>query len=240
MKTVILILILIFTNGNATLCPAADVDEWDKIEKQIRDGLIDKTNAKKQIIALHYRLAKTYAGIEKDEELFFPVKGHGPDSNGGVRGSGFKPKEYDFYDGNRHGGHPAHDIFVKDENQDTLDDETGNPVEIVAYASGIVVAVNTTWEYPSDIRSGRYIWIFTPALDQYCYYVHLGSVLVKPGDIVKAGQTIGIIGRTGKNAYPKRSPTHLHFSCLIFDKGNMKPYNTYKNLFTSQVQPKSH
>lgn len=239
MKTIMLIAALLFTNCQATPCRATDVDEWNKLEKQVRDGLTDKKNAGSRIIALHNQLKRTYGGIEKDEALFFPVKGYGPDSVGGVRGSGFKPKEYDFYDGNRHGGHPAHDIFVNDEGQDALDDETGKPVEIVAYASGIIVAVNTTWEYPSDIRSGKYIWIFSPALDQYCYYVHLSGLLVKPGDIVKAGQTVGLLGRTGKNAYPKRSPTHLHFSCLSFDKGNMRPYNTYKNLLAARVQTKS-
>jgi len=238
MKTVILMLLLIFATCHATPCFASDADEWNRLEKLVRDGLIDKTDAKKQIIALHDKLVKTYSGIEKDESLFFPVKGYGPDSIGGAGGSGFKPGGYNFYDGNRHGGHPAHDIFVKDKNQDTLDDETGKPVEIVAYASGIVIAVNTIWKYPSGIRSGKYIWVFSPVLNQYCYYVHLGSVLVKTGDIIKAGQTIGLLGRTGKNAYPRRSPTHLHFSCLSFDHGNMTPYNTYKELLHARIADK--
>ena len=55
----------------------------------------------------------------------FHDRGYGPGSIGGVRGSGFRPKGYDFYDGNRHGGHPAHDIFVQDADQDALDDATG-------------------------------------------------------------------------------------------------------------------
>jgi len=236
MRTIALIIALIVANWHAMPCCANAADEWDPLEKQIRDGSIEKKDARARISALHDRLKTAYAGIEKDNALFFPVKGYGPDSIGGVRGSGHRPKEYDFYDGNRHNGHPAHDIFIRDADQDTLDDETGKPVEIVAYASGVVVAVNTSWEYPSDIRSGRYLWIFSPSLDRYCYYVHLGSVAVKPGDIVKAGQTVGLLGRTGKNAYPKRSPTHLHFSCLSYDSGNMTPYNTYKSLLSSRLQ----
>lgn len=230
-----LILALISATLSAPPCHAADCDAWNKLEKLVRDGTIDKEDARRQVVFLHHRLKKTYAGMENDPALFFPVKGYGPDSIGGVRGSGFKPKEYDFYDGNKHGGHPAHDIFIKDENQDTLDDDTGKPVQVVAYASGVVLAINTEWEYPSDIRSGKYIWIFNPALDRYCSYVHLGTVSVKPGDIVKAGQVIGTLGRTGKNAYPRRSPTHLHFSCLAFDNGRMTPYNMYKELLRASV-----
>lgn len=235
MKMILLVLALSSAMLSGTSGFAADYDEWDKLEKLVRDGAIAKEEARKQIIGLHRRLKKTYAGMEKNPVLFFPVKGYGPDSIGGIRGSGFKSKEYVFYDGNRHGGHPAHDIFVKDENQDMLDDDTGRPVEIVAYASGMVVAVNTVWEYPSNVRSGKYLWVFSPALDRYCYYVHLSKVMVKPGDIVKAGQTLGLLGRTGKNAYPRRSPTHLHFSCLMFDEGRMTPYNTYKDLIGSRV-----
>lgn len=224
----------------AACCNAAEYSDWDGLEKMIRDGTVDKVTAKKRIVSLHRTLKKQYGEIGKDAEYRFPVLGYGPDSIGGVRGSGFRPKEYDFYDGNRHGGHPAHDIFIKDENQDTLDDDTGKPVGIAAYAGGVVLAVNTEWEYPSDIRSGKYVWIFTPALDRYCYYVHLGSISVKPGDIVAAGQAIGTLGRTGKNAYPRRSPTHLHFSCLTFNYGKMTPYNTYKDLLRAQRGGERH
>jgi len=233
MKTILLVLSLICMS---TPCHAADYDGWGTLEKQIRDGAISKEPAKKMITTFHHALKKEYAGIAKDRDLIFPVKGYGPDSIGGVRGSGFKLTEYDFYDGNRHGGHPAQDIFIKDENQDGLDDSTGRPVEVVAHASGVVLSVNKEWEYPSDIRSGKYAWIFSPALDRYCYYVHLGSVSAKPGDIVEAGQAIGTLGRTGKNAYPKRSPTHLHFSCLSFDNGKMTPYNTYTDLLRAVVE----
>ena len=236
MKTIVLLVTLIFAAVIALPCAAAECDEWDKLEKMIRDGTLDSENARKQIIGLNQRLVKAYAGIRKDEMMSFPVKRYGPDSIGGVRGSGFKPKGYDYYDGNRHGGHPAHDIFIQDENQDTLDDNTNKPVELVAYASGVVLAVNTSWEFPSNIRSGKYTWIFTPALERYCYYVHLSAVLVKPGDVVKAGQVIGQLGRTGKNAYPKRSPTHLHFSCLSFNEGAMTPFNTYKELLRARTE----
>lgn len=236
MRTILLIGVLIIAaSAHAGPCIAADHDAWNILEKQTRDGRIDKAEAKTRIIVLHKKLRNDYSRMVKDETLYFPVLGYGPKAIGGVRGSGFRPKHYDFYDGNRHGGHPAHDLFVKDENQDSLDDDTGKPIPVVAYASGVVLAVNTEWDYPSEIRSGKYLWLFSPALERYCYYVHLSAVLVKPGDVVKAGQPIGLLGRTGKNAFPKRSPTHLHFSCLSFDNGNMTPYNTYQELLTARI-----
>jgi len=54
--------------------------------------------------------------------------------------------------------------------------------------------------------------------------------MVALGDMVKAGDTIALLGRTGKNAWPKRSPTHLHFMCLAFDNGRMTPHDTYRGL----------
>lgn len=208
----------------------AGPEEWDLLERQVRDGAVDRKTAKETVRSLHGELKKTYGDRIPRAPFHFPVKRYGPDSIGGVQGSGFVAAGYDFYDGNKHGGHPAHDIFINDLNQDSVDDGTGKPVEIGAFTSGLVVAVNREWTYPSLIRSGKYIWIFHEKQDLYCYYVHLNSISVSVGDLVRAGQTIGTLGRTGKNAYPRRSPTHLHFSCLSFDKGNLTPYNTYPDL----------
>ena len=113
---------------------------------------------------------------------------------------------------------------------------TGKPAEIVAFSDGVVIAVNPSWEYPSQIRGGKYVWIFNPESNRFYYYAHLAKTLVSPGDTVKTGETIALLGRTGKNAYPKRSPTHLHFMCLSFSEGRMTPYNTYQELTHSVVR----
>jgi hypothetical protein len=63
---------------------------------------------------------------------------------------------------NQHKGHPGLDIFIHDKNQDSLDDETGKPVEVIAAVSGIVASVNLNWEPSSPIRGGNYIWIYDP------------------------------------------------------------------------------
>jgi murein DD-endopeptidase MepM/ murein hydrolase activator NlpD len=214
---------------------AAVCDDWNILDKAVRDAAIGRKAARQKIIELDRQLINEYAGKSGNTEVIFPIKGYGPKSIGG-HGSDYKPAGYNFYDGNRHGGHPAHDLFIRDKRRDGLDSGTGKPAEIVAFADGVVIAVNPSWKYPSAIRGGKYIWIFNPEGNRYYYYAHLASILVAPGDIVKAGDTIALLGRTGKNAYPKRSPTHLHFMCLSFNDGRMTPYNTYRELMTAGIR----
>ena len=221
----VLFIILSVLPSFASLC-----DDWNSLEKSIRDNRIDRNTAERKIIELGRGLLESYAGKTGSSPYHFPVKGYAPKSIGGRKGSGYKPSGYDFYAGNRHGGHPAHDVFIRDKGCSGLDSGTGRPAEIVAFADGVVIAVNTAWEYPSPIRGGRYIWIFNPEENRYYYYAHLEKVLTSPGDIVHAGDTIALLGRTGKNAWPKRSPTHLHFMCLSFNNGRMTPHNTYSDL----------
>ena len=209
---------------------AAVCDDWNTLEKAIRDNRIDRNRAKGKIIELDRELLAAYSGKIVRTNYHFPVRGYESKSIGGLKGSGYTPSGYDFYTGNRHGGHPAHDLFILDKQRIGLDSGTGKPAEIVAFADGVVVAVNTLWEYPSTIRGGRYIWIFNPEENRFYYYAHLEKLLVSLGDVVKAGDTIALLGRSGKNARPKRSPTHLHFMCLAFDNGRMTPHNTYSDL----------
>jgi len=221
----VLLIILSALPSFASLC-----DDWNRLEKSIRDNRIDRNTAERKIIELDRGLLVSYAGKTGSSPYHFPVKGYAPKSIGGWKGSGYKPSGYDFYAGNRHGGHPAHDVFIRDKGCSGLDSGTGRPAEIVAFANGVVVGVNPTWEYPSHIRGGRYIWIFNPEENRFYYYAHLEKLLVSLGDVVKAGDTIALLGRSGKNARPKRSPTHLHFMCLSFDNGRMTPHDTYRDL----------
>lgn len=209
---------------------AAPCDDWNTLEKEIRDGLIDRASAGNRISLLHRLLLDTYGTAATDSAKVFPVASYDYRAIGGRHGNDYRPGGYSFYQGNRHGGHPAHDIFVRDRNQDSLDDTTGKPVTIVAFTDGVVIAVNPAWDYPSPIRGGKYVWIFSPAEERYYYYAHLSSVTVEPGQIVSAGDPIGTLGRSGKNAYPRRSPTHLHFMTLSFGSGGMLPVNPYREL----------
>lgn len=167
---------------------------------------------------------------EKNDRLCFPLKGCTPNAIGGKRGSGYQTQGYDFFDGNDHRGHPGHDIFIRDKNQDGLDDVRGKPVEVLSASPGMVASVNLDWKPSSLIRGGNYIWIYEPIKNRYFYYAHLREILVRVGQIVSKGDRLGTVGRTGVKAYPKSSPTHLHFVVHQSINGYPKPINPYIEL----------
>jgi murein DD-endopeptidase MepM/ murein hydrolase activator NlpD len=207
--------------------------EWNLLYPQIRDRLISKEEAQEKLKRLEISLKDYYLGTtirEQDDRLCFPLKGYGPSAIGGEEGSGYQVQGYDFFDGNQHQGHPGHDIFIHDKNQDGLDDGTGKPVVVVAAASGIVVTFHLHWEPSSPIRGGNYLWIFDPIKNRYYYYAHLNEIFVKVGQVASKGEPLGTVGRTGVKAYPKRSPTHLHFTIHQSMDGYPKPINPYTEL----------
>lgn len=204
--------------------------EWHDLYVKIRDHLISKEEAKAKLKEFERLLKEIYLKSgekERDDRLCFPLKGYSFDSIGGKEGSGYQPQGYDFFDGNDHKGHPGHDIFILDKNQDGLDDRTGKPVDVISASSGIAVSVNLDWKPLSPLRGGNYIWIYEPIQSRYFYYAHLNEIFVTVGQIVSKGDLLGTVGRTGVNAYPSRSPTHLHFVVHHSDDGYPKPINPY-------------
>ena len=234
--------IFVLFHSSASIQSQMDpASEWNLLYLKIRDGDISKEKAQEKLKELEVSLKDFYlktTNRKQDDRLCFPLKGYGPSAIGGKGGSGYQAQGYDFFDGNRHKGHPAHDIFIRDTNQDGLDDITMKPVEVISASSGIVVSVNLNWEPSSPIRGGNYIWIFEPVKSRYYYYAHLNVILVKVGQVVSKGERIGTVGRTGVNAYPKRSPTHLHFTVHQSIDGYPKPMNPYSEL-TKASQEKS-
>jgi len=215
-------------------------DEFNELNTKVRDGLISRNDARDEIRKL-LPLIKEYflknGGNEiSDKDWVFPLRGYTSASIGGVNGSGYKPKGYDYFDGNRHGGHPAHDIFIHDRNFDDLDDNTGEPVDILTISNGVVVACEPDWQADSDLRGGKYIYIYDPSYEGIFYYAHNSRIFVKPGDIVNAGDKIAECGRTGLNAYKTRSPTHLHLMFLQVNDGYPEPKNIYNELINAKTK----
>ena len=186
--------------------------------------------------SLERSLFKKWEHEKSEDRLSFPLKGYGPRAIGGKEGSGYQIQGYDFFDGNQHKGHPGHDIFIRDKNQDGLDDVTGRPVDVISVSSGMVVSVNLNWEPSSPIRGGNYIWIYEPIKSRYYYYAHLNEIFVNVGQIVSKGDRLGTVGRTGVKAYPKSSPTHLHFVVHQSIDGYPKPINPYLELVSGNQQ----
>ncbi|MDH7515331.1 MAG: M23 family metallopeptidase [Bacteroidota bacterium] len=187
---------------------------------------------------LRTRTAKDIPRPAPRDSWVFPVKGYAASAIGGRGDEGYRgAAAYDFFAGNAHGGHPAFDIFIRDRNRDCIDDKTQQPVPVISISSGVVVCVNPTWAPDSMdavrgqvIRGGLYVWVYDPASDGLFYYAHLRNVSCLVGQIVKPGDTLGEVGRTGKNAFPPRSPTHLHFMCLSLANGLPRPVNVYDDL----------
>lgn len=215
-------------------------DEFNELNTKVRDGLISSNDAREEIRELLPKIKEYFTkngGTEiSDKDWVFPLKGYTSASIGGVNGSGYQPKGYDYFDGNKHGGHPAHDIFIHDRNQDNIDDNTGRPVDILSVSNGVVIACEQDWNTDSDLRGGKYIYIYDPSYEGIFYYAHNSKIFVKPGDVVNAGDKIAECGRTGLNAYKKRSPTHLHLMFLQVEDGYPRPKNIYNELLSAKTR----
>jgi hypothetical protein len=155
----------------------------------------------------------------------FPVANVTPgESLGGQGGSGFirNPNIQCYV--TPWAGHPAHDLFVDDPHQ-TSRDKRGRPFPALAVEDAWVLVARDGWQ-PGDVgRGGNYLMLYLPGRRQIAYYAHLDSLVVKVGERVAAGQVLGMIGRTGRNAAPARSQTHLHFG--LWDAATFRPVNSF-------------
>lgn len=93
----------------------------------------------------------------------------------------------------------------------------GYGAEVLAVADGVIATANddigdgssgATGPMPLENASGNYVTLDLGG-GRYAFYEHLkhGSVRVKAGDRVKAGQVIGLLGNSGSSS----SGPHLHF-----------------------------
>lgn len=110
-----------------------------------------------------------------------------------------------FWGADRDGGERRHegiDIFAP----------RGTPA--VAATAGIVTR---TGETP---LGGRVVWLADAAHGEHLYYAHLDKQLVSPGQRVRAGDTLGLVGNTG-NA--RTTVPHLHFGIYRGGQGALDP-----------------
>ncbi|UYZ60361.1 M23 family metallopeptidase [Hymenobacter latericus] len=132
--------------------------------------------------------------IQRTPSLAFPVQG----KNDVAVGS--------FWGAERDRGarrHEGIDIFAK----------RGTPA--VAVAPGMITRVNET------PLGGLVVWLADARHGQHIYYAHLDKQLVQPGQIVKIGDTLGLVGNSG-NA--RTTKPHLHFGVYRSGRGAVDPY----------------
>jgi peptidoglycan LD-endopeptidase LytH len=237
-----LLLCALLTNAQLASPDRAAGLAFQQLNDHIRDQTIKRADAQRQLNALLPRLDAYYkaAGGQayRLTDWIFPLRGYTPAIVGGVRGNGYQPKGYDYFKGNRHAGHPAHDLFIYDKNQDGFDDHTRQPVEVRALTGGVVVAVSTSWTPGSVLRGGNYVWVYAPYARSLFYYAHNATVRVSVGDIVRPGDVLATVGRTGFNAYQKRSPTHLHLMQLTLSAQHTPvPTDCYQALLKARTHP---
>jgi len=204
---------------------------FNGLNSLVRDGKIARAEARNELSRLLPAIKACYYRHGGEDfnrsEWVFPLAGYTVRAIDGGRGHGYDPRGYDWFDGNRHKGHPALDIFIRDRDQDERDDQTGRPVPVLSLSGGIVIALETSWEPGSGLRGGKYLWIYDPATETLVYYAHNRELMVRIGTIVKPGDRIATVGRTGFNAHKKRSPTHLHLTLLRIANGSLTPEDPY-------------
>jgi peptidoglycan LD-endopeptidase LytH len=205
---------------------------FQQLNTQIREQTISPDSAQYRFQQIMLALRETSASLkqqicEDSLKFIFPIRGYTPQQIGG-RGSGFRPNRFNLFDHSVQGSHPAHDIFIFDRNHDNLDDQTEQPVDVLAMRGGIVLATETNWADTSLYRGGNFVWVYDPCLDGLFYYAHNSRVVVQVGEQIQAGQKIAEVGRSGFNAAKPRSGTHLHLMYLQLTADALpEPYNTY-------------
>lgn len=223
---------------SAVTAPAAQLKDactnFNELNSRIRDNRIGRAEARTELVRRLADIRDRYLSAGGNTfpkgEWVFPLEGYGIRAVGGGRRHGYVASGYDFYRGNRHGGHPSYDIFIRDLNQDSHDDRNGRPVTVRSLTGGVVVALEGEWRPGSRLRGGKYLWVYDPANDLLVYYAHNGELAVGLGDMVKPGDLLATVGRSGYNAAKRRSPTHLHLTVLKVEGGQMKPVPVYDEL----------
>jgi hypothetical protein len=239
MRTIYFIMILFLLIVFFKLSPAQTdnsiFQRWAKTDSLIwynkipRDAAVDS-------IALYVPIAVKYCRVmgvhfTDRKNWAFPMRGFTKTSYR-RNGNDYADKRFDYFQGGESHDHPAHDIFILDNDSNTVEDSTGKKVDAVSMTSGVVFNTISDWKVGDFGRGGNSVKIFDPESEAMFYYSHLDTVVVHVGDIVKAGDKIGLVGRTGRKAI--HGKTHLHIAYYPIDDGEPEPENIIDDIFTAE------
>ncbi len=222
-------------------------EDFKELLSLIREQKISPDSARLAFHDIMRDIRKKYPSGKYDStsmELVFPLKGRNYRAVGG-RGRGFYARQFDLFNHEIAKSHPAHDIFIYDPDKDCIDNNTNDYVDIVSVSDGVVIATETNWTKETEFKGGNYVWIYDTTSGGLWYYAHQRKVYVEEGTIVKKGNKIGEVGRTGFNADANRSDTHLHLMYLHIDENlDPRPINHYpwlqkaRTVYTAEVPPR--
>ncbi|MFN3782440.1 MAG: M23 family metallopeptidase [Spirosomataceae bacterium] len=207
---------------------------FEKLLVQIQREEITPEAASKEFAALfralHLLSPPLDSTARSEYEWAFPLINKNYSAIGGG-GRGFRPMGFNLFNHRVRGSHPAHDIFIYDRNHDDKEDGSGAYVPVISMGDGLVIATEKHWNDSLQTYGGNYVWMYDFQTGGVWYYAHLREVYVEKSQVVKKGMSLGLVGRTGKNAAAARSDTHLHLMYLeIDDQGAPIPINTYNLL----------
>ncbi len=219
------------TKKEIDITPVLEINE---LHRNIYSGNLTIDEAKKIFFKNIKLAAKIYwqKGGKKytKKRWVFPVKGYNYKTSKLSKWDYMHKYKYNYFSSEISGDHPAFDLFIRDENLDFVDDKTNLPVNILSVTGGIVLACVKDWDQVLNSSGGNNLLIYDPYYNSIFYYAHNDKIFVNPGDVVKPGQVIATMGRTGKKAFLPGSPTHLHVSYLLVKKNNLAPVNIYRDL----------
>jgi len=228
-------LIIVFSDSFANDRIKELAEQWSAIDRKI--VLMEKFDKEEFIISidkLSKEIKQNFKGIKYLEyEYVFPLANFTTVTHR-QNGDDYEVDKYDYFQGSESWGHPAHDIMILDTDKNLLDDSTGKFVDVVSMSGGVVFATDTSWRVGSRLRGGKLVKIYDVTYDRIFYYSHLDSVTVNPGDIVKPGDKIGTVGRTGRRTILPEGKTHLHIAMLKLEDGYPKPVEIIKLIFKTK------
>ena len=240
LKEFVFVGIIIITNLSlTTFSQQTTFERWHNTDVLIRDNKIDKDDAIDSIKKFVELAKKELAlpGFIPTEKVnwVYPITGWTWNSYR-TNGKDYKAERFDYFQGGEYHGHPAHDIFILDNDSNGVEDSTLQKVTAVAMVNGVVISLYNDWKIGGLLRSGNYVKIFDPETEAIFYYSHLDTVFVNVGDFVNAGESIAYVGRTGRKAI--HGKTHLHIAYYKIKNGYPKPVDIIEELYSCDKKPK--
>lgn len=199
--------------------------DFKQLLTDIREQTISPQDAEEEFKRIMADLLKKYKPKMYDSlavDLVFPLKGRNYRDVGG-KGRGFYGRHFDLFDHSVAKSHPAHDIFIYDLDRDCKDDNTGEYVDVLAVNDGVIIATETEWSETNGYKGGNYVWLYDLTTGGLWYYAHQRKVYVVKDQLVKQGDKLGEVGRSGFNAGKGRSDTHLHLMFLKVNEVTHEP-----------------